>query len=378
MRESMGSIIRRLRKERGLTQEELAEILGVTFQAVSKWENETGLPDISQVVPLANVFGVTTDTIFGTNNSDTNENIDAFIYSIENKICNRHNADDIECFIRCVDEISRKTKECPSNFRLLVYYMGFLYTLISKFDVKGKNDEAKSYISEFIRIGNVVLNHCTNSEHLNEANMWFTYFYLDIGDATKAEEHARRIATYANGDSVLAHVKARQNDNKEAMRLTAQVISRSFDNLMYELYSLGCSYDRMGKYEEAYQCYALFPNLYELIMKDREDDIPFYEMPSYGQLAMVCMKMGRQDEAMDQLERYLQHEKRIARTYNIVTESKIPYFYGRSLKYSHNHYTARGDISEVMRKKIFDSIRDTDRFRALEKEVLEFEEKYRD
>jgi len=48
------------------------------------------------------------------------------------------------------------------------------------------------------------------------------------------------------------------------------------------------------------------------------------------------------------------------------------------LKYSHNHYTARGDISDVMRREIFDSIRDTDRFRALEKEVLEFEEKYRE
>ena len=66
MKETMGQVIRRLRKERNLTQEDLAELLGVTFQAVSKWENDTGMPDISQVVPIAHVFGVSTDVLFGT------------------------------------------------------------------------------------------------------------------------------------------------------------------------------------------------------------------------------------------------------------------------------------------------------------------------
>lgn len=46
MKESMGQIIRKLRKERNLTQEELAEQLNITYQAVSRWENETGMPDI--------------------------------------------------------------------------------------------------------------------------------------------------------------------------------------------------------------------------------------------------------------------------------------------------------------------------------------------
>lgn len=61
---SMGQIIKKLRKERNLTQEKLANQLNVTFQTISKWENETGMPDISQVVPMAKVFGVTTDCLF--------------------------------------------------------------------------------------------------------------------------------------------------------------------------------------------------------------------------------------------------------------------------------------------------------------------------
>ncbi|MBQ7379070.1 MAG: helix-turn-helix transcriptional regulator, partial [Clostridia bacterium] len=71
----MGQIIRRLRKESNLTQEELAELLGITSQAVSKWENDTGMPDISQIVPIAHVFGVTTDILFGNACIDSEEEV---------------------------------------------------------------------------------------------------------------------------------------------------------------------------------------------------------------------------------------------------------------------------------------------------------------
>ncbi len=60
MSQSIGQTIKNLRKEKNFTQEELAELLNVTSQAVSKWENETGMPDISQILPLANIFGVST------------------------------------------------------------------------------------------------------------------------------------------------------------------------------------------------------------------------------------------------------------------------------------------------------------------------------
>lgn len=62
---TIGQNIRRLRKERGMTQEELAERLNISSQAVSKWEIETCSPDISQIVPLATLFGVSADVLFG-------------------------------------------------------------------------------------------------------------------------------------------------------------------------------------------------------------------------------------------------------------------------------------------------------------------------
>lgn len=76
MKETMGQIIRRLRKERNLTQEELAEQLNISAQVVSKWESESSMPDISQVVPLANVFGVSTDVLFGMYGCNQTQDID--------------------------------------------------------------------------------------------------------------------------------------------------------------------------------------------------------------------------------------------------------------------------------------------------------------
>lgn len=65
MQENIGANIARLRREHNMKQDELAEMLDVTPQAVSKWENGASMPDISLLPKLANIFGVTIDDLFG-------------------------------------------------------------------------------------------------------------------------------------------------------------------------------------------------------------------------------------------------------------------------------------------------------------------------
>ena len=65
MNEILGSNIMRLRKENDLTQEQLANGLGITYQAVSKWETGVSSPDISMLPLLADVFEVSIDELFG-------------------------------------------------------------------------------------------------------------------------------------------------------------------------------------------------------------------------------------------------------------------------------------------------------------------------
>lgn len=68
MNSSLGSRIAELRRKKNMTQEDLANALGVTPQAVSKWENDLSCPDITLLPQLARLFGVTIDELLGNQN----------------------------------------------------------------------------------------------------------------------------------------------------------------------------------------------------------------------------------------------------------------------------------------------------------------------
>lgn len=67
---TLGEKIRSLRKTAGLSQEAFAEQLGVSRQAVSKWENDNGLPETEKLINMAKLFGVSLDTLIGEESTD--------------------------------------------------------------------------------------------------------------------------------------------------------------------------------------------------------------------------------------------------------------------------------------------------------------------
>lgn len=84
----IGLKIRELRKKRGMTQEQLAEHLNVSSQAVSKWENETAYPDITLIPSIATVFEVSTDNLFGLSDNVENERTKE-LRAEYNRLCSR-------------------------------------------------------------------------------------------------------------------------------------------------------------------------------------------------------------------------------------------------------------------------------------------------
>lgn len=123
---TFGQRIKHYRKNLGYTQSELAEAIGVTTQAISKWETDSSMPDISQIVPLARILATTTDILLGMDESE-DKVIDGILEEGERVILSggknaltlgvENNGQYYDLAYRSMLE---KTKRYPYNTKLLI------------------------------------------------------------------------------------------------------------------------------------------------------------------------------------------------------------------------------------------------------------------
>ena len=111
--------IKRLRKERDLTQEGLADFFGVSFQAVSKWERGDSYPDIKMLPEIAAFFNVTIDELLGTDKVKKEQRIAAYLEKF-NKM-QLSDASDV------LSEYEKAIREFPNESTILIKYMELLH-----------------------------------------------------------------------------------------------------------------------------------------------------------------------------------------------------------------------------------------------------------
>lgn len=111
----LGNVIRKYRKEKNLTQEEMAVYLGVTAPAVNKWESGASCPDIALLSPIARLLGISTDTLLSFKEELTREEIGQIINGIAEKM-------QTEDFGEVFEEAMQIIREYP-NCELLILTM---------------------------------------------------------------------------------------------------------------------------------------------------------------------------------------------------------------------------------------------------------------
>ncbi len=124
MQLNLGNNIRQYRRKDKRTQEQLAEVLGVTAQAVSRWESGGSYPDMDLIPSIANFFGVSIDELFGYE-GDRNQRIDALVAQIFDMI-EQNNGKDV-CVADCIAFARSALLEFPGNEKLMVALASALF-----------------------------------------------------------------------------------------------------------------------------------------------------------------------------------------------------------------------------------------------------------
>lgn len=117
----IGEKIKALRKHRNVSQESLARALGVTFQAVSKWETNTTAPDVSLIPAIASYFGVSIDELFDYNVLENEKKIDTICREAA-----RYRFDDP---VRAEKILREGLKQFPANETILTVLVYVLWAI---------------------------------------------------------------------------------------------------------------------------------------------------------------------------------------------------------------------------------------------------------
>ena len=226
----IGDTIKHLRKEKNMTQETLADFLGVTNQSISKWERGEAYPDITLLPAIAAFFGTSVDNLLGINQIEQERKIRHY-QDEYHRLWSEHKFDAVTALMK------EAVREFPGNFDLLVRYLNCLTHATNLIEVRGEVQNIYDMIQE----------HCTEDSIRIWAKKQMCHFLsrlssipesgVSIAEAEKVLEtmplmqNARDIeAMYIYRDDPEKGKLAAANGLSELLRLTGEALFRTFDD----------------------------------------------------------------------------------------------------------------------------------------------------
>lgn len=188
----IGETIKRLRRERGVTQETLAAYMNISCPAVSKWERGETLPDITMIIPLATYFGVSTDELLGLDAAKNEEKIQWYLAERERLWA-------IGKTKELFDLVSKAYAEFPNDFRIMEKYIWQLVYDPYCDEIENERHNftgMKAHRDELRRLCTRVLNECTMDAPRYTAMEILGNLYTEEGELDKALELCERFPDY--------------------------------------------------------------------------------------------------------------------------------------------------------------------------------------
>ncbi len=177
---TIGENIRKLRRERDITQEALAEMLGVTAQSVSQWENSRTAPDISQIAPLAHIFEVSADVILGIDVEKKETKILAlYAEAYDTAAAGDHR--------KAVELTEEALRQYPNSYRLMDFYANEIWLYNHMMPEENRETNVTRSFGYLDRI----LAECTDPDIRNNSLILACLWHAQLGHTDEAERLAK-------------------------------------------------------------------------------------------------------------------------------------------------------------------------------------------
>ncbi len=199
--------LRRLRKAKDIKQEALAEVMNVSRQTVSKWENGTAMPDFKKLNALAEYFGVTMDELLGFyNDKDNSENINDYTKEYINELITLENTQSSEK----INELYKKIKTCA-----VIFCVALAVIIFFMISINNQIDNLKSQINN-VQSPQVIQNDSDNNTHDMSDDASYTVLSFDKDKPWLANvRFTYAPETYSNSLKVTLEIPQADNKTKE-------------------------------------------------------------------------------------------------------------------------------------------------------------------
>lgn len=281
--------IRRFRKERALTQEQLAEVLGVTTGAVYKWEAGLSIPELDLIVEMADFFDVSVDVLLGYEMRDNR--LEATVRRLRDLRRNKDRAglSEAEKAVMKYPHSFRIVNECAAMYRAFGYETGDKAMYRRALELL---DKARLLLAQ------------NEDPEISEQTLYgkMAEVYLGLDETDKAIELLKEHNAGGLYNNRIGHVLAVCERFDEAV----PYLSESMMKLIAELINIAMGYLNVylfrGDHASAEAILEWAVGLFEGLRKENKPNLlDKVSCAMLGPLAFAKLKTGRKDEARDVL-----------------------------------------------------------------------------
>lgn len=335
----IGEVIRKYRKQKNMTQEEMANRLGVTAPAVNKWENGVSLPDITLLAPIARLLDITLDTLLSFREELTEVEINSIVQEVDSKFRLKN-----ESFEEVFEWVKKKIELYPNSYQLIWQMAVILdaWRMIKEIPDTEKYDgyieqwyvHALESTDEKIRTGaaDSLFGFYTRKEQYEKAEKYLSYF---------SEQNPERKRKQA-------FLYSKTNRINEAYKTYEELLFSGYQMLSVVLngiYTLAMQDNNMQKAHAIVDKQEALAKLFEMG--------EYHEVFSRLELAMVEKDA---DTAVEIMRRIL------------ASVEKIGDFSKASL-YEHMEFKENSrEFAEELKKKLLENFRDEEKFGFLKED----------